>query len=107
MSGWTSRQPRRPRGVPTGLRLAVMSRDGHRCQIAGPRCTVAAVEVDHIVPWSEGGSDALDNLQAVCPECHAPKTQAEAQRARARFSRRRPAARHPLDSLRATLADGG
>lgn len=37
----------------------------------------AAVEVDHIVPISRGGSDELENLQALCIECHRAKTRAD------------------------------
>jgi 5-methylcytosine-specific restriction protein A len=35
---------------------------------------VAAEEVDHIVPLSEGGNNSLDNLQALCKSCHSRKT---------------------------------
>ncbi|MGX1586091.1 HNH endonuclease [Microbacterium sp. NPDC055502] len=27
------------------------------------------MEVDHILPWSWGGSDEFDNLQALCGPC--------------------------------------
>lgn len=36
-------------------------------------------EVDHIVQWSKGGSDELHNLQALCPNCHANKTELDRQ----------------------------
>jgi hypothetical protein len=37
-------------------------------------------QVDHIVPHAVGGSDNPLNLQALCPNCHARKTQDEATR---------------------------
>jgi len=43
--------------------------------------TIAAVEVDHIVPVEQGGSDDDSNLQGLCHDCHAAKT-ADEQRAR-------------------------
>lgn len=41
-------------------------RDSGRCQ----RCGTPGVEVDHI----DGNSDALDNLQLLCLDCHHAKT---------------------------------
>ena len=38
----------------------------------------AAYQVDHIVPLAMGGPDSFENLQALCPNCHADKTQQEA-----------------------------
>ncbi|MDV6299965.1 HNH endonuclease signature motif containing protein [Dietzia maris] len=57
-------------------------------------------DADHIIPWFEGGTDDLDNLQAACPPCHQAKTQAEATRGRARHSRLRPPVAHPADRWR-------
>jgi 5-methylcytosine-specific restriction endonuclease McrA len=53
------------------LRLAVLDRDRWLCQIAGPRCTGAATEVDHIVARADGG-DIFDphNLRAACATCN-------------------------------------
>ena len=37
-------------------------------------------QIDHIVPHSISNSDEYDNLMALCPTCHANKTQTEARR---------------------------
>jgi 5-methylcytosine-specific restriction protein A len=53
------------------VRLAVLERDGHVCQIRGPKCEVSAGVVDHIIPWRVGG--ALydpENLRAACATCN-------------------------------------
>jgi 5-methylcytosine-specific restriction protein A len=36
-----------------------------------------AREVDHVVALVNGGTDALENLQGLCLECHADKTRAD------------------------------
>lgn len=36
-----------------------------------------SVEVDHIIPLSQGGSSERSNLQGLCVPCHAAKTKAE------------------------------
>jgi 5-methylcytosine-specific restriction protein A len=53
------------------VRLVVLARDGHRCQLNRPGCTGVATQVDHIVPISEGG-ERLDshNLRASCRHCN-------------------------------------
>ena len=37
-------------------------------------------EIDHIVPFSITQDDSIDNLQALCPNCHRKKTQLENKR---------------------------
>jgi hypothetical protein len=53
-------------------RARVLARDGHRCTIAGPRCTGLATEVDHI-------GDRDDHrelmLRSACHACHMARTQ--------------------------------
>lgn len=53
------------------LRLVVLERDDHTCQIRGVRCTLKATHVDHVIPLALGG-DAynLDNLRAACAQCN-------------------------------------
>lgn len=70
-------------------RKRVLERDANVCQSCGVRSTRVddvRLEVDHVVPKADGGSHALDNLQALCPSCHAekhPGNGAVADRARA------------------------
>lgn len=45
------------------------------CEKAGR--LVPATEVHHIVPLAEGGSNADENLQALCKPCHSRHTLAE------------------------------
>lgn len=53
------------------IRRKILERDGHLCQIRGPRCTTVATEVDHMIPDSQGGAwfDPL-NLRASCAPCN-------------------------------------
>jgi len=43
---------------------------------------VAATDVDHITPKSQGGTDDMTNLQALCHSCHSAKTMRELNEAR-------------------------
>ena len=53
------------------IRLEILKRDDHRCQIRGPGCTGQAEEVDHILPVSMGGEwYDHDNLRAACARCN-------------------------------------
>lgn len=51
------------------LRKAVLERDDHTCQ----RCREerGPLQVHHIIPRSQGGSDTLENLITLCRPCHA------------------------------------
>lgn len=62
------------------LRELVMNRDVGLCQpcLKQGRTTVAK-EVDHVLPKAAGGTDALDNLQAICRNCHKLKTARESR----------------------------
>jgi 5-methylcytosine-specific restriction protein A len=43
-----------------------------------------AIEVDHIVPRAEGGTDEFENLRSICHQCHTDKTAIDALRGIAR-----------------------
>lgn len=61
------------------VRLTILARDGHVCQVRGPRCKGAATQVDHIIPLSEGGARLdPDNLRAACLPCNAGRQNARA-----------------------------
>lgn len=73
-------------------RDAVRRRAGGRCERrgrTGTRCRRPGSECDHIKPRWLGGTHELDNLQWLCPPCHARKTTAEAAQARAVIRARR------------------
>ncbi len=57
------------------MRLLAKRRDGFKCVQCGER---GRLEVDHVKPIRDGGAPYdLDNLQSLCPACHARKTRME------------------------------
>ena len=80
------------------LRGHILKRDGHQCTVMenGQRCPAKATDVDHTVPVSQGGTDADDNLRAMCREHHNRKTAAEANAANPKaIPQRRASESHP------------
>ena len=57
--------------VSNRMRFAVYKRDGNRCRKCGSRWNL---EVDHIYPISKGGKTTFDNLQTLCHNCNAQKS---------------------------------
>ena len=55
------------------LRYEVLKRAKFRCELCGTSAEDKALEVDHIVPRNQGGTDDLSNLQALCYSCNAMK----------------------------------
>jgi 5-methylcytosine-specific restriction endonuclease McrA len=51
-------------------RELVLKRDGHRCRWC--RCC-SFLTIDHITPKALGGTDSLNNLQALCEDCNQMK----------------------------------
>jgi len=87
MAGWgnTSRHARGYGRTWDKLRLTILARDKHLCQVClkAGRITVAT-EVDHIKPKAKDGNDHPDNLQSICGPCHSIKTTDEATIAQGR-----------------------
>lgn len=59
--------------IPGVLRHEVFRRDGHRCLECGATNHEIRLEVDHIIPVSQGGTDELNNLQTLCYKCNQAK----------------------------------
>jgi hypothetical protein len=66
----------RKRNIPLSTRIKVFERDNYTCRICGRNPTEDNVklEVDHIIPFSQGGSNKLDNLQTLCFDCNRGKS---------------------------------
>jgi len=64
------------------IRKIALDRDQFCCVLCRAAGKIApAHAVDHIVPKTSGGTDALSNLQSLCRSCHKAKTQQEAAQA--------------------------
>lgn len=66
------RRPKRE-GVSLRLRFEVLRRCGFRCVYCGVSSGEAKIEIDHIVPVSDGGSSRSNNLVAACYNCNRGK----------------------------------
>lgn len=65
------------RAVSKATRQAVIAKQDGICKRS--YCEAPAVDVDHILPLWSGGTNANDNLEALCVDCHKQKTAAEAK----------------------------
>lgn len=67
------RKAKRPALSPR-LRFLVLKRDNYRCQLCGRSAhDGVTLEVDHIHPRAQGGSNELSNLQTLCWDCNRGK----------------------------------
>ncbi len=60
-------------GISGKLRHAALKRAGFHCELCGASADERALEVEHILPQKYGGSDELENLQALCSKCRADR----------------------------------
>lgn len=67
-------------------RLTILSQQSYCC--VGIQCQgqtlmpPLGMEIDHVIPLHRGGSNAWENLAALCATCHAIKTNMEIERSR-------------------------
>lgn len=54
--------------IPKHVRVAVLMRDEFTCRLCWRQG--GRMEIDHIIPWSAGGSDDPTNLRSCCYECN-------------------------------------
>lgn len=62
---------KRTRTIRGSVRKDVMLRDNYTCQYCGSHDSLV---LDHIFPFSRGGSNEADNLQVLCSSCNARKS---------------------------------
>jgi hypothetical protein len=63
-------EERRRSKIPDTVRGKVYARDGFACRFCG---STKDLSIDHIHPWSLGGSDEIYNLQTLCRPCNSRK----------------------------------
>ena len=66
-------EKKRSRHIPASVRVSVLHRDGYKCLFCGCSAKQVQLEVDHIVPFSQGGSNDPRNLQTLCFDCNRGK----------------------------------
>lgn len=59
--------------VNSRLRFEILTRDNFTCQYCGKKAPSAHLEVDHVVPHCQGGSNRRSNLKTSCTECNRGK----------------------------------
>jgi 5-methylcytosine-specific restriction endonuclease McrA len=63
------------KSIKPSLRFQILKRDNYRCQMCGVTAKDGTtLEIDHITPVSKGGSNDASNLQALCRDCNAGKS---------------------------------
>ena len=67
-------RPRR-RQLTNAERQTVVARQNNACHVCGSLSE--KYELDHAVQLCDGGGDDIDNLRALCPTCHADKSERE------------------------------
>jgi hypothetical protein len=61
---------RTTRSIPQAVKIAVAARDGGRCR----ECASALdLHFDHVIPWSKGGANTVQNIQLLCGSCNRRK----------------------------------
>ncbi|MGB3237275.1 MAG: HNH endonuclease [Geitlerinemataceae cyanobacterium] len=68
-----SNPQKRSRYISSSDRVSVLTRDRYRCVFCGRTSQQVELEVDHIIPFSKGGSNDLSNLQTLCFDCNRGK----------------------------------
>lgn len=77
----TRRRANRPgNNAAARLRYALNKHSTAICQHCHETHTPQHLEIDHILPLGDGGTDTEDNLQILCKPCHRTKTITENRR---------------------------
>ena len=79
--------------ISSTLRYEVLKAAKFHCELCGVSADERALEVDHIVPRNNGGTEDPSNLQALCYRCNAMKRDRDAtdfREVRAAYKHREP-----------------
>ncbi len=66
-------QASKRKALSKGMRFDVFRRDGYKCRYCGRDSTAVILEVDHIIPVAEGGTNDEANLITSCFDCNRGK----------------------------------
>lgn len=69
----TSECRNRSRSISHSTIIRVARRDNNTCQVCGKILLDREIEIDHIIPFSRGGSSDEGNLRVTCLECNRKK----------------------------------
>lgn len=61
------------RGYHRKHRFKVLLRDGFKCVYCGATQETTTLHIDHVIPFSKGGKNSIDNLVTACAECNISK----------------------------------
>jgi hypothetical protein len=71
-SGTTAPAARSPRSIPQDVKIAVAVRDEGLCQHCGT--SAGPMQYDHVIPYSMGGDNSVENIQLLCQRCNRAKS---------------------------------
>lgn len=96
---------RLPRQAVKFNRRNIYARDQNQCQYCGKKFSTSDLSLDHVVPRSQGGKAAWDNIVCACLDCNIKKGGRTPQQAHLKLIRRptKPR-RNPVLTIK--LADG-
>lgn len=56
------------------LRFEIFARDGFTCKYCGRQSDVVPLQIDHVLPVCQGGTNDPENLVTACADCNAGKS---------------------------------
>lgn len=71
--------------IPAAVREYVFQRDGFRCRGCAKSPPEVQLQIDHIIPIAQGGSNDISNLQTLCKTCNRRKKDRRDPRFRRHF----------------------
>ena len=67
------------RNIGTRKKIRVLWRQQMKCNICSTGFMSREWDIDHVIPIFSGGTNDIDNLQALCLDCHREKTRDDMQ----------------------------